>query len=30
MSLPLADAWNDPADRERLRIGAGAIVTLGR
>jgi hypothetical protein len=29
-SLPLADAWNDPADRERLRIGAGAMITLGQ
>jgi len=29
-SLPLADGWNDPADRERLRIGAGAMIALGR
>jgi hypothetical protein len=29
-SLPLADAWNDAADRERMRIGAGAMIRLGR
>jgi hypothetical protein len=29
-SLAIADAWNDPADRERMRIGAGAMIRLGR
>jgi hypothetical protein len=29
-SLPITDSWHDPADRERMRIGAGAMITLGR
>lgn len=29
-SLPVAEAWNDPADEERFRVGVGAILTFGR
>jgi hypothetical protein len=29
-SLPVRSAWRDPGDREHFRIGAGAIVSLGR
>ena len=29
-SLPLAEHWNNPADSERFRVGAGAMVSLGR
>jgi hypothetical protein len=28
-SLPLADQWRNTAERERFRIGTGAIVSLG-
>jgi hypothetical protein len=29
-STSLADQWNDPADRERFRLGAGTVVRLGQ
>jgi hypothetical protein len=29
-SVPLAEAWRNPADRERFRIGAGTILAFGR
>jgi hypothetical protein len=29
-SPPLADAWRNPADLERFRIGAGTIPAFGR
>jgi hypothetical protein len=28
-SVPLADSWRDPFDRERFRIGAGTVIRLG-
>lgn len=29
-SVPLADRWNNSADRERFRLGTGAMVRFGR
>jgi hypothetical protein len=29
-SFQLAHDWRDPAEEERLRIGAGTILTFGR
>jgi hypothetical protein len=28
LSVPLADHWNSPSDRERFRLGAGATITF--